>query len=68
MCRLLAAECYGLANKCRKNAEDKLSLQYMKLAAKLLGLSLRPKKLDDLEQIKKALAELKGLEKAPEIG
>jgi hypothetical protein len=31
----------------------------MKLAAKLLGLSLRPKKLSDLEEIKKALAKLK---------
>ena len=31
------------------------ALQYIKLAAKLLGLSLRPKKLGDLEEIKKAL-------------
>jgi NTP pyrophosphatase (non-canonical NTP hydrolase) len=67
MCRVLGAECYELAEKFRKR-DKKLSLQYMKLAAKLLGLSLRPKKLDDLEQIKKALAELKGLERAPGIG
>jgi len=31
----------------------------MKLAAKLLGLSLRPKKLCDLEEIKRALDRLK---------
>jgi hypothetical protein len=34
----------------------------MKLAAKLLGLSLRPKKLSDLDEIKKALADLKAQE------
>jgi hypothetical protein len=56
--RKMAAEAYGLA-KAFKDEDDKLSLQYMKLAAKLLGMSLRPKKLSDLEEIKKALAKLK---------
>jgi hypothetical protein len=57
--RAMAAECYGLAEKLRHQGEGKLSLQYMKLAAKLLGLSLRPKKLSDLDEIKRALAKLK---------
>jgi hypothetical protein len=57
--RAMAAECYGLAEKLRREGEAKLSLQYMKLAAKLLGLSLRPKKLSDLDEIKRALAKLK---------
>jgi len=62
VCRIFAAECFELAQKFAKQGEDKLSLQYMKLAAKLLGLSLRPKKLSDIEEIKKALAKLKDQE------
>jgi hypothetical protein len=57
--RLLAAECYALAAKFRDEGKEKLALQYMKLATKLLGLSLRPKRLSDLDQIKRALKELK---------
>ena len=67
LCRLLAKECFEMAERF-KNEDEKLSLQYIKLAAKLLGLSLRPKKLSDLEEIKKALAKLqasKGPEKVP---
>jgi hypothetical protein len=59
VCRIFAAECFELAQKFARQGEEKLSLQYMKLAAKLLGLSLRPKKLSDIEEIKKALAKLK---------
>jgi hypothetical protein len=59
LCRMLAGEAYALAERFKDQREDKLSLQYAKLAAKLLGLSLRPKKLSDLEEIKRALARLK---------
>jgi hypothetical protein len=62
ICRVFAAECFELAQKFAKQGEEKLSLQYTKLAAKLLGLSLRPKKLEDIEQIKRVLAELKAEE------
>ena len=66
LARILAAECFGLAEKFAQKDEQKLSLQYMKLACKLLGLSLRPKKLEDLEQIKKALDRIKSKENATE--
>jgi hypothetical protein len=66
ICRVFAAECFELAQKFAREGEEKLSLQYIKLAAKLLGLSLRPKKLEDIEAIKKALAKLKAEE--PEQG
>lgn len=64
--RIFAAECYEIAEKYTKakQPKQKLALQYMKLAAKLLGLSLRPKKLSDLDEIKKALAKLKAQEPA----
>ena len=58
--RMLAAECYGLAQKFANEGKPNLSLQYTKLAAKLLGMSLRPKKLLDLEDIKRTLARLNG--------
>lgn len=63
--RIFAAECFRLAQKFRnqKQPKEKLALQYAKLSAKLLGLSLRPKKLSDLDEIKRALAELKAQEK-----
>jgi hypothetical protein len=56
--RIFAAECFELAQTFAEKNKQKLALQYMKLAAKLLGLSLRPKKLSDLDEIKKALAKL----------
>lgn len=59
LCRLLAAECYEVAEQFARAGNEKYSLQYMKLAARLLGLSLRPKKLSDLEEIKKAVGKLK---------
>src|SRR3972149_4040534 len=64
VCRVIAAECFDLSKKFAANGDEKLILQYAKLAARLLGLSLRPKKLSDLDEIKKALAELKAQEKA----
>ncbi len=66
VCRNFAAECFDLSRKFAANGNEKLSLQYAKLAARLLGLSLRPKKLSDLDEIKKALARLKEQEKAAE--
>jgi hypothetical protein len=62
--RIFAAECFELAQKFAEQKKEKLALQYMKLASKLLGLSLRPKKLSDLDEIKKALAKLKAQEPA----
>ena len=61
--RVFAAECFELAQKFATDGDEKLALQYTKLAAKLLGLSLRPKRLSDLDAIKKTLAELKAQEK-----
>jgi len=63
--RVFAAECFELAQKfaSQQQPKEKLALQYAKLSAKLLGLSLRPKKLSDLDEIKRALAELKAQEK-----
>lgn len=59
ICRVFAAECFELSKKFAVDKNEKLSLQYAKLAARLLGLSLRPKKMSDLDEIKKALARLK---------
>lgn len=63
--RVFAAECCELAQKfaSQRQPKEKLALQYAKLAAKPLGLSLRPKKLSDLDEIKRVLAELKAQEK-----
>jgi hypothetical protein len=61
--RVFAAECFELAQKFAEQRKEKLALQYAKLSAKLLGLSLRPKKLSDLDESKRALAELKAQEK-----
>ncbi|MDH5483361.1 MAG: hypothetical protein OEY22_10890 [Candidatus Bathyarchaeota archaeon] len=58
ICRVFAAECFELAENFAKQKKQKLALQYMKLSCKLLNLSLRPKKLADLEEIKKALEKL----------
>lgn len=59
VCRVFAAECFALSQSFAKAGNEKLSLQYAKLAARLLGLSLRPKKMSDLDEIKKAIAKLK---------
>ncbi len=61
--RTFAAECFDLAQKFRKEDDERLALQYTKLAAKMLGLSLRPKKLSDLDEIKRTLSDLKAAEK-----
>jgi len=55
--RSLAAKCYDIANAC-KNEPDK-ALKWMRLVAKLLGLSFVPKRLEDMELLKKEIAELK---------
>ena len=59
VCRVFASECFELSQKFAKKDDEKFSLQYAKLAARLLGLSLRPKKMSDLDEIKKAIAKLK---------
>lgn len=67
ICRLLAEECYELAEEFMSPPQPKykLALQYMKLAAKLLGLSLKPKKLSDLDEIKRAISRMK--ESRPDV-
>jgi len=55
--RSLAAKCYDVANT-YKDEPDK-ALKWMRLVAKLLGLSFVPKRLEDLELIKKEVAEVK---------
>jgi hypothetical protein len=59
VCRIFAAECYDLAKKFADAGQLKVSLQYAKLAARLLNMSMRPRRLQDLEEIKKVLAGLK---------
>jgi len=55
--RSLAAKCYDVANT-YKDEPDK-ALKWIRLVAKLLGLSFVPKRLEDLETIKKEVAEVK---------
>jgi hypothetical protein len=65
LCRVFAAECFEKARKLanyRPHPREKMSLQYMKLAIKLFGLSFKPKKLQDIEVIQKAVADLKAQE------
>jgi hypothetical protein len=60
----LAAKAYDVAHSFMEVDPDK-ALKWMRLVAKLLSLSFVPKRLDDLELIKKELATLK--EQAREI-
>ena len=57
--RLLAAYSYDMAMKFAEKQKYKLHLQWMKLAARLLNMSLKPKKLADLDEIKKVVAQIK---------
>lgn len=57
--RIFAAECYALAKKAKEQKQERLALQYSKLSAKLLNMSLRPKKLQDLDAIKRTIAKMK---------
>jgi septal ring factor EnvC (AmiA/AmiB activator) len=54
----LAAKAYDVAHSFMEVDPDK-ALKWMRLVAKLLSLSFVPKRLDDLELIKKELATLK---------
>jgi len=54
----LAAKCYEIANSFIESDPDK-ALKWMRVVAKLLSLSFVPKRLDDMELIKKELAALK---------
>lgn len=56
--RSLAAKCYSVANSFSETDPDKM-LKWMRLVSKLLGLSFTPKRLEDLEFIKKEMAEVK---------
>lgn len=60
----LAAKAYDVAHSFMEVDPDK-ALKWMRLVAKLLSLSFVPKRLDDLELIKKELETLK--EQAREI-
>lgn len=54
----LAAKAYDVAQGVMESDPDK-ALKWMRMVAKLLSLSFVPKRLDDLELIKKELAALK---------
>ena len=57
--RSLAAKAYNVALLMEKEGDREAQLMWMKLVARLVSLSLEPKKLAELEEIKKALAEIK---------
>jgi hypothetical protein len=54
----LAAKCYEVANGFIESDADK-ALKWMRVVAKLLSLSFVPKRLEDLELLKKEVAEVK---------
>jgi hypothetical protein len=54
----LAAKCYDVANSFIESDADK-ALKWMRIVAKLLSLSFVPKRLEDLELVKKEVAEVK---------
>jgi hypothetical protein len=54
----LAAKAYDIAHSFMDSDPDK-ALKWMRVVAKLLSLSFVPKRLDDLELIKRELAALK---------
>ena len=54
----LAAKCYEVANGFIEADPDK-ALKWMRVVAKLLSLSFVPKRLEDLELVKKEVAEVK---------
>jgi hypothetical protein len=54
----LAAKCYDIANG-YVGVDDEKALKWHRLVAKLLSLSFIPKKLDDLELLKKEIAAMK---------
>lgn len=56
--RSLAAKCYDVASSYAKTDQDK-ALKWMRMVAKLLGLSFVPKRLEDMESIKTEIAEVK---------
>ena len=54
----LAAKCYEVANGFIESDADK-ALKWMRIVAKLLSLSFVPKRLEDLELLKKEVMEVK---------
>jgi len=57
--RLLASQAYEIAEQFGNANDRKQQLKWMRLVAELLDLSLKPKQLADLEEIKRELAEIK---------
>lgn len=57
--RGLAAKAYDVANAAREGGDMETALKWMKLVCRFLGLSFTPAKLEDLEQIKRQLEEVK---------
>ncbi len=57
--RSLAAKCYDVANNFVQQGDTEQSLKWLKLVARLLNLSFTPKKLEDLEAIRKELEKVK---------
>jgi len=57
--RRLASQCYKTSRWFTKNGDYKQACKWMNLALRFLRLSLDPKAKQDLEIIKKELAELK---------
>ena len=55
----MAAKAYNVARLMEKEGDREAQLKWMKLVARLVSLSLEPKKLAELGEIKKALAEIK---------
>lgn len=59
LCRQLAQECYNEAQQMWRLKSHKGYERWMKLAHKYIDLSFKPKRLEELEQIRRALAEVK---------
>ena len=55
----MAAQCYEIAENFGKRNRRKEQLKWMKLVARFLRLCIEPKKLVELEKIKRELAEIK---------
>jgi ribosomal protein L29 len=61
LCRRLASHCYQTAHWFEKNGDHKQAAKWMNLALRFLRLSMDPKSKEDLELVKKELAEVKAM-------
>jgi hypothetical protein len=57
--RLLAQECYAQAQQCRHLKSKRGYERWMKLVHRYLDLALKPKRLRELEDIRRELAQMK---------